>query len=72
MILTGFNGVVAFGSFPRQHDTIRTIENGVGNVTDLSTSWPWIILQSRSKMLQCQNGRHLTVIDYSKDRQIHE
>jgi len=66
-MLTGFNGVVAFGSLARQHDTIRTIENGVGNVTDLSTSWPWVILQSRSKMLQGQNGRHLTVIDYSRN-----
>jgi len=44
MMLTGFNGVVAFGSFTRQHDTIRTIKNGVSNVADLSTSRPWVIL----------------------------
>jgi len=70
-MLTGFNRVVAFGSFTRQHDTIRTVENGVGDVTDLSTSWPWVVLHKMLNNLQVQEI-DLTVIDCTTSSQIHE
>jgi hypothetical protein len=36
-------GIISFGSFSGQHDTICAIEDGVGHVGGFSSGWPRLI-----------------------------
>ena len=40
--LTSLNGVGALRRLTGQHDTVRTIEDGVGDVADFSARRPWV------------------------------
>lgn len=42
------DGVRALGGFTRQHDTICTIENGVGYIADFGTSRTGVDLHERN------------------------
>lgn len=39
----GLLWIVTLGGFTGQHDTVSTVQDGVTNIADFSTSWTWVV-----------------------------
>lgn len=43
-VRTSLDGVLALGGLAREHDTVGTVENGVGDIRDLGTGRSGVVL----------------------------
>ena len=48
--LTSLNGVFTLGGLSGKHDTVSTVEDGVGNIRDLSSGRSGVVLMIRGKL----------------------
>ena len=64
--LTSVDGVSSLRGLTRKHDTVRTVENSVGDIADLSTSGAGVVLKkSISHRVNFAIIVQLTVMDSS-------
>ena len=59
--LDGLTGVVTLGGLTGQHDTVGTVENGVGNIGDLSTGGAGVICHGLEHLSGTDDGLALDV-----------